>query len=43
MEAFRAGGPTADAVAQNILWNMRRFVGLTQTTDDVTMIVAKIR
>jgi len=43
LEAFRAGGPTADAVAQNILWNMRRFVGLTQTTDDVTMIVAKIR
>jgi len=43
MEAFLAGGPTADAVAQNILWNMRRFAGLTRRTDDVTMIVAKIR
>jgi serine phosphatase RsbU (regulator of sigma subunit) len=43
MEAFRAGGPTADAVAQNILWNMRRFVGLTRRTDDVTMIVAKVK
>jgi sigma-B regulation protein RsbU (phosphoserine phosphatase) len=43
MEAFRAGGPTAEVVAQNILWNMRKFAGLTRRTDDVTMIVAKMK
>jgi phosphoserine phosphatase RsbU/P len=43
MDAFIQGGATADAVAQNILWTMRRFAGLTSRTDDVTMIVAKIK
>jgi sigma-B regulation protein RsbU (phosphoserine phosphatase) len=42
MDAFKKGGATADAVTQNILWEMRRFSGLTRRTDDVTMIVAKI-
>jgi sigma-B regulation protein RsbU (phosphoserine phosphatase) len=42
MEAFLQGGATADAVAQNIVWSMRRFSGLTPRSDDVTMIVAKI-
>jgi phosphoserine phosphatase RsbU/P len=42
IEAFLQGGATADAVAQNIVWSMRRFAGLTSRTDDVTMIVAKI-
>jgi serine phosphatase RsbU (regulator of sigma subunit) len=42
MSAFAAGGATAEAVAQNILWEMRRFAGLTKRTDDVTMIVAKV-
>lgn len=43
LEAFQQGGETADQVAQNILWHMRRFVGLTRRTDDVTMIVARIK
>jgi phosphoserine phosphatase RsbU/P len=43
LDAFRAGGKTADVVAQNILWNMRKFAGLTRRTDDVTMIVAKVK
>ena len=34
---------SADQVAQNILWDMRRFVGLAERADDVTMIVAKVR
>lgn len=34
---------TAETIAQHILWDMRRFVGLTKRTDDVTMIVARIR
>jgi sigma-B regulation protein RsbU (phosphoserine phosphatase) len=41
-EAFLKGGATADAVAQNILWEMRRFVGLAKQNDDVTMIVVKV-
>lgn len=43
IDAFARGGPTAEIVAQNILWDMRRFVGLTKRTDDVTMIVARIQ
>jgi phosphoserine phosphatase RsbU/P len=42
IDAFREGGPTADAVAQNILWHLRRFIGMARRTDDVTMIVARI-
>jgi len=33
---------TAEDVTQYILWDMRRFVGLTKRTDDVTMIVVKV-
>jgi sigma-B regulation protein RsbU (phosphoserine phosphatase) len=43
VDAFMQGGETAEAVAQNILWDMRRFVGLTTRTDDVTMIVVKVK
>jgi len=43
LEAFREGGATAEAVTQNILWHMRRFSGMTKRTDDITMIVAKVR
>jgi serine phosphatase RsbU (regulator of sigma subunit) len=42
IEAFGEGGPTADTVAQNILWQLRKFVGMAKRTDDVTMIVARI-
>src|SRR4051794_34368152 len=41
-EAFRRGGDTAETVAQNVLWELRKFVGMAKRTDDVTMIVAKI-
>lgn len=43
MEAFKQNGVSAEAAAQHMLWAMRRFAGLTQRTDDVTMIVAKIK
>ncbi|MFN4242255.1 MAG: SpoIIE family protein phosphatase [Tepidisphaerales bacterium] len=43
MEAFRQGGATAEQVAQNILWSVRRFVGMAKRNDDITMIVARIR
>jgi len=42
IEAFKQGGATADIIAQNILWNARRFVGLTERNDDITMLVARI-
>ena len=43
VETFMQGGETAEAVAQNILWDLRKFVGLTKRTDDVTMIVVKVK
>jgi phosphoserine phosphatase RsbU/P len=42
IEAFKAGGATAEAISQAILWSLRRFAGLAKRTDDVTMIVAKV-
>jgi len=33
---------TADQVAQHILWDLRKFVGLARRTDDITMIVLRI-
>ena len=41
-DVFAKGGDTADVVAQNILWDMRKFVGMTKCADDVTMIVVKV-
>jgi phosphoserine phosphatase RsbU/P len=41
-EAFARGGASADVVAQGMLWEMRRFVGMSRRGDDVTMVVAKV-
>ena len=43
IDSFARGGATAEIIAQNILWDMRRYAGLTERTDDVTMIVATIK
>jgi phosphoserine phosphatase RsbU/P len=43
VEVFMRGGETAEQVAQDVLWDMRRFAGLTKRTDDVTMIVVKVK
>jgi sigma-B regulation protein RsbU (phosphoserine phosphatase) len=43
VEAFKKGGETAEIVAQNILWEMRKFVGMTKPVDDVTMIVVRVK
>ena len=32
----------AETVAQHILWELRKFVGMAKPTDDITMIVARI-
>jgi sigma-B regulation protein RsbU (phosphoserine phosphatase) len=42
LEAFQKGGATAEVVAQNVLWELRKFVGMARRTDDVTMIVARV-
>ena len=42
VDAFTRGGPTAEQVSQNILWELRKFVGMAKRTDDVTMVVARI-
>ncbi len=42
VSVFKNGGASAEIVAQNILWEMRKFVGLAKRTDDITMIVARV-
>lgn len=42
LEAFRKGGATAEVVSQNILWELRKFVGMAPRTDDITMVVARV-
>jgi sigma-B regulation protein RsbU (phosphoserine phosphatase) len=41
-QALQASTGGADVIAQNVLWHMRRFAGLTKRTDDVTMVVARV-
>ncbi len=40
---LRYADQTAQLIAQNILWDLRRFRGLADRTDDVTMVVLKIK
>lgn len=41
--AFKSsGGGKAQAIADHLLWDVRRFVGLTSRSDDLTMIVMKV-
>jgi phosphoserine phosphatase RsbU/P len=42
LDAFKKGGATAEVVSQNILWELRKFVGMAKRNDDVTMIVARV-
>ncbi len=42
IQAFGKGGATAEEVAQNVLWELRKYVGLSRRSDDVTMIVANL-
>jgi serine phosphatase RsbU (regulator of sigma subunit) len=43
LDAFKTGGASAEEVAQHILWELRKFVGMAKRTDDVTMIVARLK
>ena len=42
IEAFKAATGTADEITQNILWTIRKFVGMARRNDDITMIVVKV-
>jgi sigma-B regulation protein RsbU (phosphoserine phosphatase) len=41
-EVFKRGGESAEQVAQNILWELRKFVGISKRSDDITMIVVRV-
>ena len=47
IDSFRKFGSakdaTADDVARNVLWDLRRFTGLAPQTDDVTLVVARVQ
>ncbi len=42
VDALKHGGGSADVVAQHVLWETRKFVGMAKRTDDITMIVARV-
>jgi sigma-B regulation protein RsbU (phosphoserine phosphatase) len=41
-DAFAKGGATSEVMSQNLLWELRKFVGMAKRTDDVTMIVGRV-
>lgn len=42
IEALLKSGESAKLISQNMLWEVRRFAGLAERTDDVTMMVVKM-
>jgi sigma-B regulation protein RsbU (phosphoserine phosphatase) len=42
IDTFKSSSGDADTIAQNILWTVRKFVGMTKRNDDITMTVVKI-
>lgn len=42
IDALRRGGWTAAEVAQNLLWDVRRFVGMAKQSDDLTILVVRV-
>jgi sigma-B regulation protein RsbU (phosphoserine phosphatase) len=42
IHAMSTGGDTAELITQNILWQLRKFAGISKRTDDVTMIAARV-
>ena len=39
---LRHGEAEAPTLAQQLLWDVRRFAGLARQSDDITMVVARI-
>ena len=42
IDALARGGGSAREIAENVRWDMQRFVGLRRQADDISMIVARI-
>jgi serine phosphatase RsbU (regulator of sigma subunit) len=42
LEVFKQSANTAELVTEHILWEVRKYVGMAERTDDITMIVAVI-
>ena len=42
VEVFKQSANTAELVTEHILWEVRKYVGMAERTDDITMIVAVI-
>jgi len=40
LEVFKQAANTAELVTEHILWEVRKYVGMAERTDDITMIVA---
>jgi serine phosphatase RsbU (regulator of sigma subunit) len=41
-EAFARGGETAEIVSQNLLWELRKFVGMAPPIDDITIMAVRV-
>ncbi|MFT3785626.1 MAG: SpoIIE family protein phosphatase [Tepidisphaeraceae bacterium] len=42
IDSLKRGGTSADMVAKNVLWDLRRFTGFARNDDDVTIVTARI-
>ncbi|HET6250424.1 MAG TPA: SpoIIE family protein phosphatase [Tepidisphaeraceae bacterium] len=42
-EAFARGGETAEIVSQNVLWDLRKFVGMAPPIDDITLMTVRVK
>jgi sigma-B regulation protein RsbU (phosphoserine phosphatase) len=42
LEAIQRSGPGAEVLAQHVLWELRKFVGISKRSDDVTMIAVHV-
>jgi len=42
LDAFLRGGDFAEGISHNILWELRKHVGMAKRNDDVTMVVARL-
>jgi sigma-B regulation protein RsbU (phosphoserine phosphatase) len=42
LEAYARSGDFAEGISNNILWELRKHVGMAKRTDDVTMCVARM-
>jgi serine phosphatase RsbU (regulator of sigma subunit) len=40
---LRYAGLSADLIARNLIWDIRRFAGLADQADDITLVVAKVK